>query len=143
MGAKSRENGKKGEAIGQALFRRNGYWVHLTGRSRSGSQPVDLVAIKGTNTETLAWLLDVKFVSIQKPSFGFEDIQPDQLTTLRYAREFANMEKLGFLIVFERDLENPRFLSYDDYLNISKKGRKSVNMDSLEYMEETLKCAER
>lgn len=143
MGAKSRSNGAKGEMIAQKFFREHGYWVHLMGRSASGSQPVDLIAVKGIEKGNQVWLLDVKFVSSSKPSFGFDDIQPDQLTTFRYAREYAHLTNLGFLIVFERDLDNPRYLPYGEYLQKVDKGQKSMNMDYICKMEEILKCAER
>lgn len=109
MGLKSKENGKKGEAIVRDFFRKRKYWVHVTGRSNSGSQPVDIIACRGT---TPVLLVDAKYVE-KGERFSFEDIQPDQITSLRYARDYAGLTKLGFVIVFGEHDNDMRFLSLD------------------------------
>lgn len=132
MGRASQENGRLGEQIALEFLKKKGYWVHDTGRNSAGSQPVDLIAVKRGHV----WLLDAKFVRREDPSFRFSDIQPNQITTMRYAREFAGIDNLGFFIVFDRDRENPRILTYDAFLAL--KGRKSVNIGELALAEKEI-----
>lgn len=132
MGSASQENGRKGELIAMEFLRKRGYWVHDTGRNSAGAQPVDLIAAKRGSI----WLLDAKFVRAEDPSFRFSDIQPNQLTTMRYAREFAGIENLGFFIVFDRDRESPRLLTYDGFLGM--KNQRSVNMSELPLAEKEI-----
>ncbi len=132
MGRTSQENGRLGELIALEFLKKKGYWVHDTGRSSAGSQPVDLIAVKRGSV----WLLDAKFVRREDSSFRFSDIQPNQMTTMRYARDFAGIENLGFFIVFDRDRDNPRLLTYGAF--IASKDRKSVNMSELPLAEKEI-----
>lgn len=132
MGMKSTNVGKKGEALAERFFRERGYWVHLTNRSNSGAQPVDLIAIRGE----IPWLLDAKYVSLPKKAFSFDDIQPNQLTTMNYAKNFARIDNLGFFIVFEAEEEKPRYLPYSWYLGLARQGKKSIRMEELKFMME-------
>ena len=132
MGMTSQENGRLGEAIALEFLKKKGYWVHDTGRSAAGSQPVDLIAVKKGSV----WLLDAKFVRKEDPSFRLSDIQPNQITSMRYAKGFAGIENLGFFIVFDRDRKNPRLLTYGAFLAL--KGAKSVNMSELPLAEKEI-----
>lgn len=133
MGRTSHENGRLGEQIAMEFLKKRGYWVHDTGRNSAGSQPVDLIAIKKGSV----WLLDAKFVRMEDSSFRFTDVQPNQVTTMRYAKEFAGIENLGFFIVFDRDRESPRFMPYSEYIVLSA-GFKSVKMSELRLAEKEI-----
>ncbi len=138
MGMKSQRNGNLGEAIVERFFRKRGYWVHITKRAANGSQPVDVIAIKGDK----AVLVDAKYVSAGKNGrFYFEDVQPDQVTALRYASDFAGIRNIGFAIVFEGYEDHPSFLSFAYYEAVSILGQTSVcrtYLDPLEEWEEVL-----
>ena len=94
---------------------------------------MDLIAIKKGSV----WLLDAKFVRREDSSFRFTDVQPNQVTTMRYAKEFAGIENLGFFIVFDRDRENPRFMAYNEYIVLSA-CFKSVRMSELRLAEKEI-----
>lgn len=127
MSYKQLENGKNGEKLLCKIFRENGYWCHLFERNSSGGQPVDIVALRGNDN----WLVDSKFIEKQHCSFSLNYVQPNQDTTLRYAREWCKLKNLGFVIFFERDITNPRFLSFDTYLSMLENNEKSKNMNDL------------
>jgi len=135
MGLKSKENGNKGEAIVLAFFKSKGYWAHLTGRNSSGGQPVDIIALRGWSANVLC---DAKYVSSHKNLRFYleEDIQADQLTSLKYARDFSKVQNLGFAIVFEGFEDKPRFLTLKVYEALVGAGEKGVYMHELPTMEE-------
>lgn len=134
MISKQMKNGNKSERDVGWLFQANGFWAHNFAKSQSGSQPVDLVAIRGND----CWLVDVKHVREEESSFPFSRIEPNQLTCFDYARNFAKIQNLGFVICFERFDLKPLLLTYDKYLEMDKKGLKSVKMSDLEALEEYL-----
>ena len=98
MGYKSKKNGKKGEETVVDFFSERHFWVHLVKRGPSGSQPLDIIAIR----QNESWLVDAKYISAGKCGrFSFEDIQPNQVESMHYARDYAGIDNLGFVLVFE------------------------------------------
>lgn len=120
------------------LFRTHGYWAHAFAKGRSGSQPVDIVAVRGGKT-VIVWLLDAKNVRKEEPSFSLSRIEPNQWATLAYAHDFAkiDLKYLGFAIFFER-MNEFYWLSYEKALDMNKTGIKSVNFHDLRKFEEVL-----
>ena len=109
------------------FFKKNGYWSYITPKKVSG-QPVDIIAIKnGVN-----WLVDAKHLDIKKKSFAFSRAEANQIDAMTYARNFAGIKNLGFVICLENDYSKFFFLSYDKYLEIEQSGRKSAKIDELE-----------
>lgn len=140
---KQLELGNKTERNVAKKFRSFGYWNHILAKRTEG-QPCDIMAAKGlyvkNKIETIVWLVDAKHVE-NKVSFSFDDIQPNQITSLGYARDFANITGTrgftGFVIFFERDAQL-RWFSFDNYEKLAKEGAKSVNMNDLRLFEEVL-----
>lgn len=138
INSKQLKNGNRDEKLICELFKNKGYWAHNFAKSSSGSQPVDIIAVKGNILRDEVWLLDVKNVREQECSFPFKRIEPNQLACFKYARSFANIQRLGFAICFERADLKPFWLSYDKYLELNEKGQKSVNLSDLEPLEDLL-----
>lgn len=131
MNCKQLKNGNRDENIVINLFKNHKYWAHNFAKDSSGAQPVDVIAIK----ENCNWLVDVKNVRKEDVSFPFSRIEPNQKTCMDFARNWARIKNLGFVICFERSNLKPLFLSYDKYLEMSEKGLKSVKMTDLEELE--------
>ena len=131
MGISSKYNGDKGERLMVSFFRERGYWIHVSKRDRQGAQPVDGIAIKKNE----AWLLDAKYVE-NGYRLDFSDIQPNQVTSMRYARDYAGVENLGFFVVFGQDEGTPYLLEFATYEKLAKEGKKSANtMDMKDFGE--------
>lgn len=133
MAIKSKINGDKGERIVANYFSSLRYWVHIIKRNNSGQQPFDIVAIKGNyySGECDAWLVDAKYVE-KGDRFYFEDIQPNQIESMSYARDFAEIPHVGFWIVFGNDTENIYFLPLIKYNYLAKLGIKGINKEEME-----------
>ena len=131
MGCKQLKNGNRDETLVVDLFRKHKFWTHNFAKDSSGAQPVDVVAIR--NNES--WLVDVKNVRKEDVSFPFSRIEANQLTCMDFARNWAGIKNLGFVICFERGELKPLFLTYDKYLELVKQGCKSVKMTDLEELE--------
>lgn len=133
--AKQNDNGKKAERLICTYLRNNGYWVHDTGRANSGSQPMDIIAVKGNAFSDLChvMLLDAKYIRREEASFPFSRIEPNQLTSFDYACHFAGMseECLGFGIVSERNEADIRFLPMSQLNDLREVGKKSANLEEL------------
>lgn len=121
MGRKSQINGSQGEKKVELCLRENGYWVHLIQRRNDGSQPFDIVAIKGA----ISFLLDSKFVD-KGLRFDFDDIQPNQIAAMKYARDFAGIQNIGFAITF-KETDSISFMSFAKYEKEKKEGKISVH----------------
>ena len=134
MGCKQLKNGNRDETIVVDLFKKHRFWAHNFSKDSSGAQPVDVIAIRKNEN----WLVDVKNVRKEDVSFPFSRIEPNQLTCMDYARNWAGIENLGFVICFERGELKPLFLTYDKYLEMSQNGCKSVKMTDLEELESYL-----
>ena len=151
MALKSKKNGDNGEyLVAKHLHDDLGYWVHLTQRNRSGSQPVDIIAAKhsskcafGDREEDVVWLLDAKYVQ-NGERFDFSDIQPNQIESMKMAKEFARLGNIGFAIIFaEFSEEIIYFLPFDLYEKLSHRGVKSIHridMDTISEWEACVLC---
>ena len=120
-------------------LRNFGYWVYNMPMKTSG-QPCDIFAAKGGKT-VLVWLIDGKHVRTDEVSFTFARVEPNQISSMRYATEFAKLTNVGFCVFFDRD-KKLRWLSFDKFTTMQKDGAKSVNMSELEFFEEVLKNAD-
>lgn len=123
MAMKSKANGDHGESIVAELFKERGYWAHVIQRNRSGQQPFDIVAVKND----MAWLVDAKYVAKGR-RFNFSDVQPDQIESMGYAMDFANLTNVGFVIVFAEH-DAIRFLSFEVYTKMKEDGAVSATIE--------------
>jgi Holliday junction resolvase len=124
--------GNKTETKIVNIFREFRYWVYNTPHKTNG-QPVDIIAMNDRD----GWLVDAKHVETGKVSFSFSRIEPNQITTCLYAKEFAKIKNLGFAIEFDRDGE-VYWLPFEKFLEMSKNGEKSVNMNDLKLFRKVL-----
>ena len=115
-------------------LRNAGYWVYNMPMKNVG-QPCDIVALKGSAS---SWLIDGKHVRDQEVSFSFSRIEPNQISSMQYASDFAKIKNVGFVIFFDRD-KQLRWFPYAEYLKMHQLGCKSVNMNDLELFEEVIK----
>ena len=134
MISKQMINGNRAEKDVGLIFKKHGFWVHNFAKSQSGSQPVDIVAIR----ENESWLLDVKNLRKEDISFPFSRIEPNQLTCFDYARNFAKIKNLGIAICHENCENGAFWLSYDRLLQLIENGSKSVKLRDLELLEKYL-----
>ena len=139
--------GSEYESAVAALFRSYGYWAHCMQVKTSG-QPVDVIASKGfgvgpvnrNSGNTITFLVDAKHVDSKKVSFTFDRVEPNQITSLQYARDFANMDgdkRLGFVVFFDRD-ESVRWLSINELLKRLENDENSVKAIELQEFVEVL-----
>ena len=130
--------GNKTEKNASSIFRDKGYWVYNCPKSQTGSQPFDLIAIKG-GENYIVWFVDGEHVRQNEVSFPISRIEPNQWASMQYASGFAkvNVENMGFVIQFERT-EVFYWLSYKDALNLLKNNEKSINLNKLRLLEEVL-----
>lgn len=107
------------------ILQEQGFWCHLFAYKAEG-QPCDVVALK----DGKALLADVKHCSSKR--FPFTDIQSNQITCFRLAKEKGNTW-LGFAIYF--DIDNSwRWMSFEEFEKMRKNGLKSVAPNDLEYL---------
>lgn len=125
--------GKQAEFNVASLFKKNKYWALNIPKTVAG-QPFDIIACK----EDIAWLVDVKHLEANKASFAFERIEPNQRTSMSYAKVLAKMKNLGFVIEWERDVSRHFFLSYDKLIEMEENGLKSVRIEELEVFDDLL-----
>lgn len=130
--------GNRTERTVSNIFRKKGYWVYNCPKSQTGSQPCDLLAIKG-GEHYIVWFVDGKHVRQNEVSFSLDRIEPNQWASMEYASGFAkvNVENMGFAIRFERTQEF-YWLSYKDALELVKNNQKSINLNKLRLLEDTL-----
>lgn len=131
--SKQLQYGNRDEKLVIQVFRNKGYWAHNFAKSSSGSQPVDVIAIK----ENTCWLVDVKNVE-NGISFPISRVEPNQWACMDYARNFAKIQNLGVVICFEREQLDPLLLEYDKLLELKNNGEKSIKMNELKRLEEYL-----
>lgn len=121
-------------------LRTYGYWVYNVPMKTSG-QPCDIIAVKGNSGKSgnafLVWLIDGKHVRGEEVSFTFARIEPNQISAMGYAHDFANIENIGFCVFFDRD-KKLRWLPFSEYKKLSDSGAKSVNMNNLKLFTEVL-----
>ena len=120
------------------IFKAHHYWAHVCAKNANGSQPVDIIAIKG-GTRVIAWLVDSKNVEKGKPSFSIDRIEDNQWASLEYANNFAQIDKknLGFVIYFERT-EDFYWLPYEHAVYMKEHNIGSINLCYLKKFEEVL-----
>jgi hypothetical protein len=135
MTSKQMQNGNSAENLVVELFREYHYWVHDMAKDATGAQPVDVVAIRGAfaGFGTSTFLVDAKNVRESEISLPFSRIESNQLSCMKYAFEWAGISKrnIGFVVVFDREPDKPRFLSYSAYLEMVKRGEKSANFNDM------------
>lgn len=134
MMAKQSENGLRDEKLACELFKKWGYWAHSLAKGANGSQPFDIIAVRGKRGPLCdAWFVDVKNVRKEEASFPFSRIEPNQLASMRYLIDFAKVGHghIGFVIYSERDLDNPVFLPYLNVAESLGKGKKSAKLGCL------------
>lgn len=135
--------GNATEKLVSKTLRSFGYWNYILPKKVEG-QPCDIVAMKGIDVknkvEIIAWMIDAKHVE-NKVSFTFDRVEPNQISSLSYARDFAKIQGYrgytGFAIFFDRD-KQLYWLSFEQYQEMVKNGEKSVNMQSLKLFSEVL-----
>lgn len=126
--------GNKVEQCIAKIFKENKYWAYIIPKKISG-QPFDVIACrKNTN-----WFIDAKHLESDKASFPFDRIEPNQRTSMGYARIFAGIQNLGFAIQWDRDDSRVFFLSYDKLIELEEKGLKSAKIESLDDFTEVIK----
>lgn len=130
--------GNKTEKTVSSIFRERGYWIYNCPRSSTGSQPFDLIAIRGGDNY-IVWFVDGKHVRQNEVSFKLDRIEPNQLASMEYASGFAKVkvENMGFAIQFERTNEF-YWLPYKSALECLKSNEKSINLSRLKTLEEVL-----
>ena len=119
-----------------ALFLRGlGYWTYIIPK-KVGGQPFDIIACK----KKKVWLLDAKHLEATEASFSLDRIEPNQWTSMEYAKTLADVENMGFAIYWERKHEF-YFLHYNDAVFFKQNGIKSVKIDELPLLlyEETIR----
>lgn len=121
-------------------FKKHGYWGYILPKKVNG-QPCDIVAGKG-GKRTIMWLVDAKHVEEGKVSFSFDRIEPNQISSMAYATNYAKLDNVGFCIFFDRT-KSLYWFKYTDYLKYVSCGYKSVNMNELQDFEEVLNNEER
>ena len=129
--SKQLELGNRDERLVAQIFKKHGYWSHIFAKSSSGSQPVDIVAIKHDS----CWLVDVKNVE-EGISFPISRIEPNQWACFDYARNYAKIKNLGIVICFKKGDLRPLLIEYDKLIEMKEKGLKSIKMSVLKGLEE-------
>ena len=114
------------------VFKNHKYWVYNLPKKANG-QPCDVVALK----DNISWFVDGKHVRNEAVSFTFDRIEPNQLAAMEYAKNFAGLKNVGFVIFFDRT-KKLYWFSYDKYIYMKRFGKKSVNYEELEEFESLL-----
>jgi Holliday junction resolvase-like predicted endonuclease len=126
--------GNEAEKEVAEFFKKKGYWAYITPKKFNG-QPVDIIAGK----DNILWLVDAKHLRKQDKSFDFSRIESNQRSTMKYAKEYANNQNVGFCVCWENCPEKIFFLHYDKLIEIEEKGRKSAKFEEMEDFECVLK----
>lgn len=121
-------------------LRKYGYWAYNMPKKVNG-QPCDIIGIKGGKS-IIVFLIDGKHVRNEEVSFSFTRVEPNQISSLAYARDFAGIQNVGFCVFFDRD-KQLRWLPFSQFEKLSKEGAKSVNMNTLELFTEVLENEDR
>ena len=109
------------------FFKSKGYWAYKKQKKFSG-QPVDIIAGKNN----ILWLVDAKHLRKEDKRFDFSRIEPNQRNTMKYSKEFAKNQNLGFCICWENCPGKIFFLHYDKLIELEEKGRKSAKFEEME-----------
>lgn len=133
MNNKQNKIGDRTESIIAQRFSQNNFWAYILPK-KIGGQPFDIIACK----DSCAWMVDAKHLEADKASFPFDRIEPNQRTSMLFAKTFANIKNIGFMIIWERKPENIYFLSYDNFCELEKQGAKSIKIELLKTFEEVI-----
>lgn len=113
----------KFESFCENKFAENGAWVHRFAKSNTGSQPFDIIAIRGN----IIFALDCKVVSSKRPYFPFSRIELNQRSAMESLRKkYAGALCRGFLIHHK---EQVYLLSFEKISDLEDKGRKGANLE--------------
>lgn len=126
------ELGKRSEETISDFLHKRHFWVYVFPKKAEG-QPFDIIACKDNEI----WMLDVKHLDSSKVSFPIYRIEPNQISSMSYARNFANIKNLGFILDWEKDKSAFFFLSFDKVLELRKQNEKSIKITNLERWEKT------
>lgn len=119
--------GNSAEEYIAKYFHNKKYWAYILPK-KIGGQPFDVIACRKKDI----WFVDGKHLETEKNSFPFSRIEPNQWTSMQFAKNFAGIENVGFVIVWEKCPETPFYLSYDKLLELTNNGEKSVKIGRLE-----------
>ena len=98
----------------------HGYWVHRMAESNTGSQPFDIIALKGHSV----YAFDCKVISTKRPYFPFSRIEENQRRSFEKLYDcYRGMLLCGFLIYFEDDVY---LLDYDIAKKWMEAGKKGI-----------------
>ena len=104
-------------------FAGNGAWVHRFAKSNTGSQPFDIIAIRGN----IIYAIDCKVVSTERPYFPFSRIELNQRSAMESLRKkYVGSLCRGFLIHHK---EQAYLLSFEKISDLEDKGRKGANLE--------------
>jgi hypothetical protein len=129
------ENGNRDEkSLCLDYLKARKWYAYNTKRSSSGSQPVDVLAFKGTKDGTSVVLfLDAKNQERGK-SFPFSRVEQNQETSMFFCSHHCgnNPDHMGFVVFFHIDGERiAMFLSYPKYRELKESGAKSAPMSEM------------
>ena len=96
-----------------------GYWVHRMAESNTGSQPFDIIALKGYSV----YAFDCKVISTKRPYFPFSRIEENQKRSFEklYLRYAGNL-LCAFIIYFEDDVYLLDYAIAKKWIEEGKKG---------------------
>ena len=108
-------------------FEKHKFWAFNVPKGING-QPFDIIARR----KNQVWFIDAKHLVYSKASFPFDRIEPNQETTMDYAKIVADIQdNMGFVIEWERTPGKFYYLSHEIYKEMKKLGEKSVKINSL------------
>ena len=98
----------------------HGYWVHRMAESNTGSQPFDIIALKGHGV----YAFDCKVISTKRPYFPFSRVEENQKRAFEKLYDcYRGMLICGFLIYFEDDVY---LLDYEIAKKWMEEGKKGI-----------------
>ena len=99
-----------------------GYWVHRMAESNTGSQPFDIIALKGHSV----FAFDCKVISTKRPYFPFSRIEENQKRAFEKMQDcYRGMLLCGFLIHYKDDVY---LLDYDIAKKWMEAGKKGITL---------------
>ena len=99
-----------------------GYWVHRIAESNTGSQPFDIIALKGHSV----FALDCKVISTKRPYFPFSRIEENQKRAFEKLYEcYSGILLCAFIIYFEGDVY---LLDYQKAKKWMEEGKKGITL---------------
>ena len=109
-----------------------GYWVHRMAESNTGSQPFDIIALKGYSV----YALDCKVISTKRPYFSFSRIEENQKRAFEKLYDcYKSVLLCGFMIYFNGDVYLLDYKKAKKWMEEGKKGKplmEELKIDSWE-----------